>query len=67
MTRFVIVILTTGLLAACEGTSVQEGSNPMDWGPDAYNMHPDERAQMSECTKFASWSYCKRQMLGPGF
>ena len=33
-------------------------------GPGASLMSPGERRQMDQCTKFASWDYCKRQMLG---
>lgn len=33
-------------------------------GPGASSMSPGERRQMDQCTKFASWYYCKRQMLG---
>lgn len=67
MLRLATALLPVVLVAACAGVPLREGGNSMDWGPYAYSMSPDERAQMSECTQYATWSYCIEQMLGPGF
>lgn len=65
--RPISVLTLMAALAACEGVPVKPGDNAMDWGVGAYSMSPDERAQMADCTRHASWEYCRRQMLGPGF
>lgn len=62
--RSILALTLVAALAACEGVPVKPGDNAMDWGVGAYNMSPDERAQMSACTRYATWEYCRRQMLG---
>ncbi len=59
-----LALLLAVALGGCAGAPVEPGENPMDWGPGAAGMDPEERAFMSECTKYASWSYCKTELLG---
>ena len=57
---------TTGESATNPGTRASSGDGPYrSTGPGASLMVPSERQQMDECTKFATWDYCKRKMLGP--
>ena len=56
----------TGESATKPGTRASSGDGPYrSTGPGASLMVPSERRQMDECTKFATWDYCKRRMLGP--
>lgn len=57
-------VVACAILAGCSGAPVEEGAHPGDWGVGAAQMTPEERAQMSQCTRFASWPHCRAEMLG---
>lgn len=74
-----VVALTAGGAAMAQTTSGGSGSDSgaagssgmgetketyQSTGPGASGMSPEERKQMDQCTKYATWDYCKLRMLG---
>ncbi len=78
MIRVLALLVSVGLAAACtprtapDGTPTPIANNPADTrvytytGPGASLMSREERAQMDRCAAFASWDYCRDEMLGRG-